>query len=72
VRAGERPQLIYPNHDEEFGVVLRVRLEVSVNREVYILHAGDAIDFDSLLPHTWRNPGDAECETLWVITPPGY
>jgi transcriptional regulator with XRE-family HTH domain len=109
VRASERPQLIYPNRDEEeylltpfnskhlqvlfyrlkpgatsgdvpyshdsdeeFGVVLRGSLEVSVNGEVYILHAGDAITFDSHLPHTWRNPGDDECETLWVITPPGY
>ncbi|MEK7787397.1 MAG: cupin domain-containing protein, partial [Chloroflexota bacterium] len=39
--------------DEECGVVLRGSLEVSVNGEVYALNAGDAITFDSHLPHTW-------------------
>ena len=58
--------------DEECGVVLRGSLEVSVNGEVYILNSGDAITFDSHLPHTWRNVSDEECEALWVVTPPGY
>ncbi|MBI3243625.1 MAG: cupin domain-containing protein [Chloroflexi bacterium] len=58
--------------DEECGIVLRGSLEVSVNGEVYILNAGDAVTFDSHLPHTWRNMGDEECEALWVVTPPGY
>ncbi|MEK7328667.1 MAG: cupin domain-containing protein [Chloroflexota bacterium] len=58
--------------DEECGVVLRGSLEVSVNGEVYILNSGDAITFDSHLPHTWRNVGNEECEALWVVTPPGY
>ncbi len=58
--------------DEECGVVLRGSLEVAVNGEVYFLNAGDAITFDSHLPHTWRNVGNEECEALWVVTPPGY
>ncbi len=58
--------------DEECGVVLRGCLEVSVNGEAYTLNAGDAITFDSHLPHAWRNASDEECEALWVVTPPGY
>lgn len=59
--------------DEECGIVLRGCLEVTVDGEVYLLGAGDAITFDSHLPHTWRNPDRREeCETLWVVTPPGY
>jgi transcriptional regulator with XRE-family HTH domain len=58
--------------DEECGIVLSGRLEVSVAGETYTLDAGDAITFDSHAPHTWRNPGPGGCEALWVITPPGY
>lgn len=59
--------------DEEFGMVLRGQLEVTVEGEVYLLRAGDSVTFDSHLPHTWRNPSRREeCETLWVVTPPGY
>ncbi len=58
--------------DEECGIVLRGRLEVTVAGETYLLQTGDAITFDSHLPHTWRNMSDAECEALWVVTPPGY
>jgi transcriptional regulator with XRE-family HTH domain len=59
--------------DEEFGMVMRGRLEVTVDGEAYVLGPGDTITFDSHLPHTWRNPSRREeCETLWVVTPPGY
>lgn len=58
--------------DEECGVVLRGQLKVTVNGEIYTLHAGDAITFDSHLPHSWRNASKEICEALWVVTPPGY
>ena len=58
--------------DEECGIVLSGRLEVSVAGETYTLNPGDAITFDSHAPHTWLNPGPGDSEALWVITPPGY
>jgi transcriptional regulator with XRE-family HTH domain len=58
--------------DEECGIVLRGQLEVTVAGEAYVLRAGDAITFESHLPHTWRNNSREECEALWVVTPPGY
>jgi transcriptional regulator with XRE-family HTH domain len=59
--------------DEEFGLVLKGKLEVSVAGEVYVLNEGDAVTFDSHLPHSWRNPSKKEeCLVLWVVTPPGY
>lgn len=60
------------NSDEECGIVLKGRLEVSVNDEIYLLNPGDAITFDSHLPHAWHNVSDEGCEVLWVVTPPGY
>ncbi|MGQ0601749.1 MAG: cupin domain-containing protein [Anaerolineales bacterium] len=58
--------------DEECGIVLHGSLEVIVNGERYVLNAGDAITFESHLPHSWHNKSKEECEALWVITPPGY
>jgi len=58
--------------DEECGIVLRGELEVTVAKDTYTLTTGDAITFDSHLPHAWRNASDKECEALWVVTPPGY
>ncbi len=58
--------------DEECGIVLRGRLDVTVNGEAYTLEAGDSITFDSHLPHTWHNASREVCEAIWVVTPPGY
>jgi transcriptional regulator with XRE-family HTH domain len=58
--------------DEECGLVLKGRLEVSVGGETYTLQAGDAVTFDSHLPHAWRNTSREICEAVWVVTPPGY
>lgn len=59
--------------DEEFGLVLRGKLEVTVGSETFVLDEGDSITFESHLPHAWRNPSRREpCEVLWVVTPPGY
>ena len=58
--------------DEECGIVLRGSLEVSVAGETYILNAGDAVTFESSLPHAWRNVSSKVCIALWVVTPPGY
>ncbi len=68
--SGEKP---YSHEsDEECGIVLRGSLAVSVAGETYLLNAGDAITFESGLPHAWHNVSDEECEALWVVTPPGY
>lgn len=58
--------------DEECGIVLRGSLEVTVAAETHVLNAGDAITFESHLPHAWRNISGDECEALWIVTPPGY
>ncbi len=58
--------------DEECVVVLRGKLDFWVGDEHYKLDAGDAITFESRLPHKNRNPGPTKTHVLWVITPPSY
>ena len=43
-----------------------------VGDELYKLRSGDALTFESRLPHKNRNPGPGKTQVLWVITPPSY
>ncbi len=57
---------------DEFLMLLRGRLEVSVNSRVYRLGPGDSLTFPSSVPHRWRNPGRSRAVAVWVNTPPSW
>jgi len=50
----------------EYHYVQSGRLEVTVNFDTHVLHPGDAMGFDSSLPHLLRNPG--EVDTHCIVT----
>ena len=68
--SGEEPYA--HDSDEECVIVLKGRLHFWVDEERYELDEGDAILFESRLPHRNVNPGPTKAEVLWVITPPSY
>ena len=51
----------------EYGYVLKGTLEVTVGVEVFVLQAGEAVGFDSSIPHMLRNVGDDQCEGVWFV-----
>jgi quercetin dioxygenase-like cupin family protein len=53
----------------EFIYVLRGALWVKVGEEESKLDAGDAIYFDSSVPHSYRRDGTGACTALVVTTP---
>ena len=55
---------------EEGGVVIRGRLELTVDAERHVLEAGDAYYFDSTRPHHFRNVGSERCEVVSACSPP--
>jgi len=55
---------------EEGGVVIRGRLQLTVDGDRYVLGAGDAYYFDSSRPHHFRNVGSEECEVVSACSPP--
>jgi len=55
---------------EEGGVVIRGRLELTVDGERHVLGPGDAYYFDSSRPHRFRNVGSDECEIVSACCPP--
>jgi transcriptional regulator with XRE-family HTH domain len=60
-------------HDgEEWGMVLRGRLKVTVGEEIYFLDPGDAIAFPSNIPHRLENVADEATEYIWIDTPKSF
>jgi transcriptional regulator with XRE-family HTH domain len=60
-------------HDgEEGGIIIRGRLEVTVDNQRRVLSAGEAYFFASRRPHRFRNVGDGPCELISACTPPTF
>src|SRR4051794_38665640 len=56
------------SHDGyEYGYVLRGTIEVTVGSEIFVLHAGESLGFDSDIPHVLRNIGDDDFEGIWFV-----
>ncbi len=55
---------------EEFGYVLKGKLELKVGDQIRVLEPGDSFYFSSTLPHSYKNVGDVDVETIWVVSPP--
>ena len=66
------PEYYSHESDEEFVFVLRGRIRIWINRDVYDLQTGDTITFESRLPHKWKVMGSSTTRILWVMTPPSY
>ena len=64
----------YVHHQdgEEFGVIIKGELLLTVGGKEYHLHEGDAFYFNSGRPHRWANPGKITTEIVWVINPPTF
>jgi transcriptional regulator with XRE-family HTH domain len=58
------------HNGQEGGVVIRGRLELSVDGERYLLGPGDAYFFESSRPHHFRNAGSEACEIVSACSPP--
>jgi transcriptional regulator with XRE-family HTH domain len=62
----------YKHFGQEFVLVLKGSIEVTLGEIVYILKKGDSIYFNSSIPHAFKNAGKEEAEAVWVVTPPTF
>ena len=51
----------------EYGYLFEGELEVSVGFEVFTLHAGESLGFDSSVPHLFRNEGSSTARGIWCV-----
>jgi len=63
---------LYKHFGQEFALVLKGAMELTLNDTKYILHKGDSIYFNSSIPHFFRNINKGVTEALWVVTPPTF
>ena len=57
---------------EEVGYVIEGSLELTVDDQRAVLHAGDSFFFSSQRPHGYRNAGAGRVRIVWVNSPPTY
>lgn len=65
-------EAVYHHYGQEFVLVLKGAIEISLNDKEYILKKGDSIYFNSNTPHSFRNLHKGTTEALWVVTPPTF
>lgn len=64
---GEAP-LGHPG--EEFGMVIKGKMEIEVDGVPYLLEEGDTIYIDAKAPHKYKNVGNSECISVWTVLGP--
>ncbi len=69
-QGGAREPFGHPG--EESALVLEGELHVWIGAEEHVLGAGDAISFNSGVPHRVENLGKAPCVLVSAITPPHF
>lgn len=62
----------YSHYGQEFVLVLKGSLEMTLGDKNYKLKKGDSIYFNSSTPHSFKNLFKGETEALWVVTPPSF
>lgn len=67
---GASSGILHAHNGEEYGIVLKGRLEVTVRDESYTLEQGDSIVINSEIPHKISNAFSGTTEVIWANTPP--
>ncbi|MHB8765358.1 MAG: helix-turn-helix domain-containing protein [Deferrisomatales bacterium] len=62
----------YSHVGEEFGIVLRGTLTITVGEKTYSVGPKESFYYSSREPHRWVNEGDDEVEVVWVVSPPTW
>ncbi len=72
LRPGAEMDLQDVHDGEEFGYLLRGRIEVCLDDKVYTVNRDECFLFASDRRHKVRNVGKGIAQILWVVTPPTF
>lgn len=61
------PMIVHTGH--EFVHCLHGKIYYRVDKEYYVLKAGDSLVFEAHLPHSWENDSETESQILLVLAP---
>ena len=60
------PSHFFVHKGEEVGYLLSGKLQMTVDKAVYKLRAGDLVYLTAEMPNSWVNPGPAVARLLWI------
>lgn len=69
---GDEPIRMSTHEGEECGYILKGKMTVYIEDEIYELEEGDSFYLESTKPHQYINLGEEECISIWAMTPPSY
>jgi len=72
IKPGGGSHGMYTHEGEEFGIVLKGELELTINDKVHVVKENESFYFTSQTPHNWNNKGKQDAIVVWVITPPTF
>jgi transcriptional regulator with XRE-family HTH domain len=72
IKPGGGSHGMYSHDGEEFGIVLKGELQMTIQDRVYTVGKDESFYFSSQAPHNWGNKGKEETVVIWVITPPTF
>ena len=72
IKPGGGSKGLFTHKGEEFGLVLKGRLELMLKGKPYIVEENETVYFSSEIPHGWTNKGQEDAVVIWVITPPSF
>jgi len=72
IRPGGGSKGLFTHKGDEFGLVLKGRLELVLKDKVYMVEENETVYFSSEIPHGWTNRGNEDAVVIWVITPPTF
>jgi quercetin dioxygenase-like cupin family protein len=65
-------ETMYRHFGQEFIMVIKGTMEITLNDAIYVLHKGDSIYFNANTPHSFKNLSKDDTEAIWVVTPPTF
>ena len=72
IEPGGGSRKAYSHSGEEFGIVLKGEMTLTVGEDTYTIKPMSSFYYSSLIPHSWTNDGDELCSVVWVISPPTF
>ena len=69
--AGASSDEIPARPTEEGGYLVRGRLDLWIDGQLFRLAEGDSFQFQNR-PYRWRNPGEEPAIAIWIVAPPLY
>lgn len=72
IKPGAGTEGLYHHDGEEFGIILKGQLKITIGDKTFHAKKNDSFYFRSTEPHGFVNDGSSECVAIWVISPPTF